>query len=74
MTEGDDVEAVGWVMGSVFGVLGGLGGALRRRPRFTGVEADMHAGVVDSSGRCARYSWIEYHSTSVGKSPAMSTS
>jgi len=71
--EGDDVEAVGWVMANAFDVLGGLRGVLRGRPRFTvvGAEARIHVGGL---GRNARYSWIEYQSTSVGKSPVMSAS
>ena len=66
------MEAVGWVMARVFDV----GGALRGRPRFTevGAETRIHVGDVGSSGRGARYSWIEYQSTSVGKSPVMSAS
>jgi hypothetical protein len=72
MSEGDDVEAVGWVIGRVFDVLGALGSALRGRPRFTGVGAEIHVGGVGSLGR--RCSWTEYHSTSVGKSPVMSAS
>jgi hypothetical protein len=60
MSEGDDVEGLGWVMERVFEVLGELGGALRGRPRFMGEE--IHVGVAGTS---------LYHSTSVGKSPVI---
>lgn len=59
MSEGD-VEGLGWVMERVFEVLGGLGGALRRRPCFMGEE--IYVGVAGTS---------LYHSTSVGKSPVI---
>lgn len=55
MSEGDDVEVVGWVMETVFEVLGGLGGALRGRPCFMGEE--IHVGVAGTS---------PYHSTLSG--------
>ena len=64
ISEGDDVELVGWVMAAgEFDVLGRLGGALRGRPCFTGEEIDV--GVTGTS---------PYHSTSVGKSPVISAS
>ena len=70
------MEAAGWVMARVFDVLGMLGGALRGRLRFieVGAETRIHVGDVGSPGKGARYSWIEYQSTSAGKSPVMSAS
>ena len=64
MSEGDDVEVVGWAMARVFDVLGGLEGAFKRgRPCFMG--EGVNVGVAGT---------IPYHSTFVGKSPMISTS
>jgi len=72
ISEGDGVEAVAWVMGRAFGVLGGTGGTLRGRPRFAGEEIRVGVAGAGSTGGNARCSWIEYHISSVGKSPVIS--